>query len=79
MINSNNDEGLDKILMTPVRININKNEIKRRIGLDLNNIKETPQDKKRLIMQNLIKKQSIQEGKIKTKKEEKAHILEVCQ
>ena len=61
MINSNNDEGLDKILMTPVRININKNEIKRRIGLDLNNIKETPQDKKRLIMRNLIKRQRIQE------------------
>ena len=41
--------------MTPVRINIKKNEIKSRIGLDLNNIKETLQDKKRLIMQNLIK------------------------
>ena len=61
MISINDDEGLDKILSTPVRIVMNKNEIKNRIGFNLNNIKQTPQDKKRSIIQNLIKRQSIKE------------------
>jgi hypothetical protein len=39
MISINDDEGLYKILSTPVRIVMNKNEIKNRIGFNLNNIK----------------------------------------